>query len=282
MKKILVPTDFSELAGYAVEVAYNIAKTCGTELVLLHVVEAPTSSSFSVDGEAKGPSFADNLYTIEMVKRARNQIQELIGNPDFQDVEMFGDIKIGNAYHGIKSIVADLDVDLVVMGTSGASGLEEILVGSTTEKVVRYAKCPVLSIHKKQEQFKYKDIVFATSSNDQESGIVDVIKLIQKTYGSTIHVLRVNTPNSFQRDKKTLQDMEEMIKRYGLENYTINIYNDVTEEEGIIYFSESKHADLIALATHGRTGLAHLISGSIAEDVVNHANRPVLTYVTQK
>ncbi|NJO03488.1 MAG: universal stress protein [Bacteroidia bacterium] len=63
-----------------------------------------------------------------------------------------------------------------------------------------------------------------------------------------------------------------------MENYSFHIYNELNEENGIIYFAEDMHADLIAVITHQRTGLAHLISGSIAEDVVNHANRPVLTF----
>jgi nucleotide-binding universal stress UspA family protein len=55
----------------------------------------------------------------------------------------------------------------------------------------------------------------------------------------------------------------------------------VTEEEGIIYFADSINADLIALATHGRTGFAHVLAGSIAEEVVSHSKRPVLTFVTK-
>jgi nucleotide-binding universal stress UspA family protein len=64
-----------------------------------------------------------------------------------------------------------------------------------------------------------------------------------------------------------------------LKNFTINLFSDNTEEEGIVYFAEQVDADLIAMATHGRTGFAHVISGSIAEDVVSHSKRPVLTFV---
>jgi nucleotide-binding universal stress UspA family protein len=67
-----------------------------------------------------------------------------------------------------------------------------------------------------------------------------------------------------------------------LKNYTINIFNDLSEEEGVIYFADSIHADMIAMATHGRTGFAHVLAGSIAEDVVNHSKRPVLTFVVKK
>jgi nucleotide-binding universal stress UspA family protein len=75
--------------------------------------------------------------------------------------------------------------------------------------------------------------------------------------------------------------MEEFAKKLKLTNYTINVFNDVSEEEGIIYFAESINADMIAMATHGRTGFAHVLAGSIAEDVVSHSKRPVLTFVTK-
>jgi nucleotide-binding universal stress UspA family protein len=75
--------------------------------------------------------------------------------------------------------------------------------------------------------------------------------------------------------------METFAKKLKLENYTLNIFNDYSEEEGIIRFSESINADMIAMATHGRKGFAHVLVGSIAEDVVNHAKRPVLTFVTK-
>ena len=68
------------------------------------------------------------------------------------------------------------------------------------------------------------------------------------------------------------------VKENNISNYTLNIYNDKVEEDGIIFFAQDIDADLIAIATHGHTGLVHLLSGSIAEDVVNHAKRPVWTF----
>ena len=104
----------------------------------------------------------------------------------------------------------------------------------------------------------------------------------QKMYNAKIHLVRVNTPGDFQRDRIAKDYMDKFAKKLGLKNYTINVYNDLTEEEGIIYFAESINADMIAMATHGRTGFAHVLAGSIAEEVVNHAKRPVLTYVIKK
>jgi nucleotide-binding universal stress UspA family protein len=100
-------------------------------------------------------------------------------------------------------------------------------------------------------------------------------------YDSTIHLVRINTPGNFQRDAVVIKYMQDFAKKLQLKNYTINIFNDLTEEEGIIYFADSIDADLIAMATHGRKGFAHVLAGSIAEEVVSHSKRPVLTFVTK-
>jgi nucleotide-binding universal stress UspA family protein len=75
--------------------------------------------------------------------------------------------------------------------------------------------------------------------------------------------------------------MQKFAKTLGLKNYTINVFNDLQVEEGIIRFADEVNADLIGMATHGRTGFAHVIAGSVAEDVVSHAKRPVLTFVVK-
>lgn len=100
-------------------------------------------------------------------------------------------------------------------------------------------------------------------------------------YGSTIHVVRINTPMNFRPDTETKGIMQSFVNKIKLKNYTLNGFNDYSEEEGIVHFASSINADLIAMSTHGRTGFAHVLVGSIAEDVANHSKRPVLTYVTK-
>ncbi len=75
-----------------------------------------------------------------------------------------------------------------------------------------------------------------------------------------------------------MANANSFILENNITNYTIDIYNDKVEEDGIIFFAQDIGADLIAMATHGRSGLLHLLSGSIAEDIVNHAKRPVWTF----
>ena len=181
----------------------------------------------------------------------------------------------------MRDIITEQKVDLVVMGTAGHSKLEEMIIGTNTEKVVRHAKCPVLTVHKKPATSDFKDIVYATSMSKDEEIFSRIVRTTQQMYNSTVHLVRINTPGNFQRDAVVKKYMQDFAKKLQLKNYTINIFNDLTEEEGIIYFAESINADMIAMATHGRTGFAHVLAGSIAEEVVSHSKRPVLTFVTK-
>lgn len=281
MKKILVPTDFSKISINAVEVAVEIAKKSNAEITLLHVVEEASSSSFSVTGEWQKEGWADKLYTIKLLEKSKAQLEKLVLDPRFSDVKITGELRIGNAFHGMRTIITEHKVDLVVMGTSGRSGAVDSVIGTNTERVVRHAKCPVLSINKKPSKVNFKNIVYATAMHKDEEVFSRMVKKTQQLYNSTVHLVRINTPGDFQRDYVVKDYMEKFAKKLGLKNYTINVFNDVTEEDGIIYFAETIDADMIAMATHGRTGFAHVLAGSIAEDVVSHAKRPVLTFVVK-
>jgi nucleotide-binding universal stress UspA family protein len=282
MKKILVPTDFSKTSVTALEVAAEIAKKSGAEITLLHVVEEATPDSYNITGEWQtNEDWSDKLFTLKLLEKAKGQLEKLVLDPRFSSVKVNGELRLGNAFHGMRTIIAEHKVDLVVMGTRGKSKLEEMIIGSNTERIVRHSRCPVLSVHKKPAKVDFKNIVYATAMHKDEEVFTKIIKRTQQLYDSTIHLVRVNTPGDFQRDYVVREYMEKFAKKLGLKNYTINIFNDISEEEGIIYFAESIDADLIAMATHGRTGFAHVMAGSIAEDVVGHAKRPVLTFVVK-
>lgn len=282
MKKILVPTDFSKISIGALEVAAEIAKKSNAELTLLHVVEQASSSSFSVTGEWRKEDWADRLYTIKLLEKSKAQLEKLVMDPRFEEIKITGELRVGNAFHGMRTIITENKVDLVVMGTHGRAGAVETIIGTNTERVVRHAKCPVLSINKKPSRVDFKNIVYATAMHKDEEIFSRMVKKTQQLYNSTVHLVRINTPGDFQRDYVVKDYMEKFAKKLGLKNYTINVFNDITEEDGIIYFAETIDADLIAMATHGRTGFAHVLAGSIAEDVVGHAKRPVLTFVVKR
>ena len=138
MKKILVPTDFSKTANMATDVAFEIAKKSGASIVLLHVIEEATgSSSFSVEGQVAYSSGQDKLFMIKLIEKAKSQMEKIVKDPRYTDVKVDGELRIGNAFHGMRTIITEHKVDLVVMGTAGKSLVTEMLIGSNTEKVIR-------------------------------------------------------------------------------------------------------------------------------------------------
>jgi nucleotide-binding universal stress UspA family protein len=281
MKKILVPVDFSKTSITAFEVAYDIAKKDGADIIALHIVEEATPDSYRITGEWQKGDWEDRLFTYRLLEKAKKQLESFVQTPKFNDVKIIGELRLGNPFHGMNAIITEHKVDLVVMGTRGHTKLEEMVIGTNTEKVVRHSHCPVLTVHKKPATTEFKNIVYATAMSKDEEVSSRIVKRAQSLYNSTIHLVRINTPGDFQRDRVVKDYMNKFAKSLGLKNFTINVYNDISEEEGIIYFADSIDADMIAMATHGRTGFAHVMAGSIAEDVVGHAKRPVLTFVVK-
>src|SRR5688572_19515407 len=86
------------------------------------------------------------------------------------------ELRLGTPFHGMRTIITEQKVDLVVMGTAGHTKLEEMIIGTNTEKVVRHAQCPVLTIHKKPSRTDFKNIVYATSMSEDEEIFSRVVK----------------------------------------------------------------------------------------------------------
>lgn len=266
------------------DLACQIAQKTKSELVVLHVLDytglfdfSAGSSAYPLMGNASGLDI-DQKFLELLYANAEEKCEQFLKAYKREGLEIKKKIKIGSAFHYITEEIDDKKINLVIMGSKGSGGLEEILIGSNTEKVVRHSKCPVLTVKSKKQIEDIKDIVFATSFKEQDSHVAEELKKLQEIFKAKLHLVRVNTPTNFETNRNINALSSRFIRENNISNYTINIYNDKVEEDGIIFFAQDIDADLIALATHGRSGLVHLLSGSIAEDIVNHAKRPVWTF----
>ena len=276
MKKILVPTDFSKHAGYALDAAVDLATKTGAEIILLHVVEGFTSGSFATMG-GMPEDLSEEVFIRKLMEKGQQDLQSLVSKEKYQGVTITPTVQIGNAYTSIAKDILENDADMVVMGSQGTSGYEEVFIGSNTEKVVRRASCPVITIKNPVDFDQVNDIAYAADFIDSESNVIDALKALQNTLNAKLHLVKIDTPGTFESSRVIKSRIKDFVRKHQLENYTVEVYNEYTEEDGIIYFADDIDADLIALTTRGRTGLIHLLSGSVAEDVVNHAQRPVWT-----
>jgi nucleotide-binding universal stress UspA family protein len=189
-------------------------------------------------------------------------------------------LKVGNVFTHISEIITSYDFDLIVMGTQGVSGIEEMVIGSNTEKVVRTANCPVLAIRRCKENFDIKNLVIATDLENISGEFLGKINELQQVFGFNIHIVYINTPGNFRASSYIDAKLEEIQKKHLIENATLNTYNALDEEQGIREFAKKMKADVIAMTTHGRKGLASIMWGSISEDLVNQSVIPVMTFRT--
>ncbi len=272
MKKILLPTDFSDQAEYALKVAATIARHNDATIYLMHMLELP-SHFLSGDTNLNVPE------QLLFMKIAHERFEKTMEQDFMKDINVEITVETHKAFDGITQAIRQHDIDLVVMGSSGVSGIKEMFIGSNTEKVVRTADAPVLVIKNAIDEFNVDNFVFASDfTNDQKLVFEQAIDFAN-IFNATLHLLFVNTPNRFVTTAAAEKKMKDFIVGFkDLKKYELHIYNDDTIERGILNFSESIDADLIGMSTHGRQGLAHFFNGSISEDLVNHALRPVITF----
>jgi nucleotide-binding universal stress UspA family protein len=283
MTKILVPFDFSEHAQYALDFSTAMAsKFDNVHLEVLHVMEIPASSTMgTMGGGEMMPDMGNQIFFIELMDRRKSQIEELREKYKSASFKFSAKIKLGDAFKNISASINEENPDLVIMGSKGASGMEEVLIGSNTEKVVRTATCPVITIKSAVDPQDLKKIVFASDFRENNDEVANRIKRLQELLGAQLYFVLVNTPGNFETSRESIKRIQAFSAKYDFSNVTAEIYNSSSEEAGIIEFAEDVKANLIAMVTHGRTGFLHLITGSIAEDVVNHAKRPVWTFKTK-
>lgn len=277
MKNILVPTDFSVEAQNALKVAVDMAKTFDGNVTLLNVIDAPAAGDFSTQGGLIEANTMDAIFTFKLIERMKSNLADMI-KPYGDDSPISIEMALGDLIEMVNERIATNNIDLVLMGTQGADGMQEVMIGSNAEKVVRTSKCPVLTIKSTSIYAHPNNIVFASDFSENYDKVAPKLIAFQKAYNATVHLLFVNTPNRFELSSESNKRMADFGCKYGLENFTINVYNHRDEEDGILEFTEANNYDLISVATHSRRGIAHLLSGSIAEGVVNHSNKPVLKF----
>ncbi|MBQ4819672.1 universal stress protein [Aquimarina sp. MMG016] len=277
MKKILVPVDFSENSEYALQAAAKIAKQQNAEIVVLHML----GLSESILTKDEGQEAAEALY---YMKLAEKRFGTFLDKDYLKGIKVSETVQNYKIFSEINDVANEHDIDLIVMGSHGVSGLiEEVFIGSNTEKVVRTSDIPVLVIKNQLEDFKIKEVVFACDFKIENIRPYHNAMKLFEVFDANVHLLYVNLPGDRFRNTK---QMEERVKEFLFKADSGNLgmhdrvvyYNDYTVESGVFNYSNEIDADLIAIPTHGRRGLAHFFSGSIGEDIANHANKPVITF----
>jgi nucleotide-binding universal stress UspA family protein len=272
MKRILVPTDFSEHAEYALKVAAQIARKNNAELFIINLLDLPSHIGDAVTGGVNIPE------VMLFLKRTNERLDELKADYEDEWLSITTAARIGRTFDEIVTYSKEQNIDLIVMGSHGTSGYKELMIGSNTEKVVRYSNVPVLVIKNEIEVFEPENFVFASDFSDEIKKPFESLVKFAKIFDAHLNLVMINTPNSFKSTLVSEKIMNDFIKGVDIGKHSLHIYNDTNVENGILNYANKVDADLIGMCTHGRTGFAHFFNGSISEDLVNHAVRPVITF----
>lgn len=271
MKKIIVPIDFSEYSAYALETASILAKRNDAELLALHMLEID-------QGRVTDSINEHNEKMVFFLKLAEKKFDEFLSKDFLQGINVTPIVKHFKVFSEVAEVAEEHDADMIVMGSHGTSGLSEIFVGSNTERVVRHSEIPVLVVKQKPTKLNFDLVTFASDFTDEM--VEPYIKARQLF--EDIKLIYVNVPGeSFKSSAEMESTVANFLKTAEGNLAKINdvhYTSDYTVEKGILNASNLLGADLIIVPTHGRTGLAHFFTGSVSEDIANHAALPVMTF----
>lgn len=273
MKRILVPVDFSEQSENALRTAASFAKQFKFELVIVHMLEF---SNAIISGSSHSAQ-----ETVFYLKLTEKRFNSFLDKDYLKDIEITPVIKHYKVFSELNELSKEEKIDLIIMGSQGASGMKELLVGSNTQKVIRHSEIPILVI-KDKPILKFESSIFACDFSNESISAYKRARFFANSINCKMKIVYVNTPS---KSFKSSDEMRETVKVFFKKANTRADYiddvayiSDYSVEAGILNFAEKHNADIIAMATHGRKGFAHFFDGSITEDVANHSLLPVLSF----
>lgn len=276
---VLIPTDGSEGIERAVAHGLALADRCGATVHALSVVGGLTEE---LSTDASLPESVRESRT----EAAHQATADVRAQASVHDVAVVETVLEGTPAREIVSY-ADERTDLIAMGTHGRTGLSRYLVGSVTTSVVRTASVPVLTarLTDPPRSTSYTDVLIATDGTDGSTSAIEHAIALARRHDATLHALYVvDTKYGISAPVRSVleQDGERAVSAVtaAAEPAGVSTVERVATgvpHREILSAIEEHDVDLLALGTHGRTGLDRLVLGSVAERLIRTAEIPVLT-----
>lgn len=263
MKKILVPTDFSQHAENALSYAIGIANRFGSKITLLHTYKVRSTAGMlvSLDRYMKEDADVDLTSSLEKAKA------QLMNGASIEGVVIKAD-----AIDAIANKADKQGYDLIVMGTQGASGLAEVFLGSTTNGVIRHSKTPVLAIPEGCQFLAFRSIVLAMDSKEVQSDqILKILVDLVKGYEAKLSVYhKVEGPDDQGVDAALSYWLD------GIEHANHFDFSKDSVNESLTQFMEEYEGDLLCMIRHKRGFLASLFHQSVTRKEAFTSKVPLL------
>jgi nucleotide-binding universal stress UspA family protein len=303
IETMLVPTDFSEESQKAIAYARALLNHFPATVHLVYVHD--------IDFAYAVPALmgsAPLLSSEDVERHLRKDLDKLAKKLELPGSVAERHVRTGRAYREICGLASEIGAELIVIATHGRTGLKRLMLGSTAERVVQHAPCPVLVVREREREFvetgKGKEaalyigkvLVPLDFSDSSREGLLYAISFAKRFGASLIllHAIQVmpfipaNGPAAHERipapgviERSARLRARKFLKQVDFAGvkYKMEIQSGTPAHE-ICRFAENANVELIITATHGQTGLAHVLIGSTAEHVVRYAHSPVLVVPT--
>jgi len=273
MKKLLIPIDFSAYSECASKAGVFYARQMNAKLYLLHVIFGPMDwESTSVESQQEHPEIEGHLV------EAQIKLEKFSSDAIFQGMEVYTHVGVGVAYNEILRFAGNHHIDMIVMGAHGLGESHAKFIGSTAQRVVRSANCPVLSIKRNFESKPIKTILFPSDFKEDVRPAFEHVKNIADEMKAQINLLYINTPENFADNESMMEKMKNISNGQNGFRFHQFIYNDFDKEKGILHFTKDHKADMIVMVTHCRKAKPCYQLG-ITETLLFHAEVPVMSIV---
>lgn len=271
--KVMIPVDFSPVSVKAMELVAQLAEKAAIEAHLVHVIQV-NEAEWAGNAEASDTLDQEGLqHQIQQASQQLEKLQESLSYPSQ------GRVLFGGLTTGLINYAAAYKPDLILMGTRGADGLLEKISGSEAQQIVRHAQVPVITVHEYASLTPLKNLLWvADFGAEQHTNKNTLLPLLQKLFGAKLHLLRIVKPADEAQAEAILKQMKDFAVQHDLENYELHLHRDYKVPQGVRHFNQATEMDLVIIGTHGRNSISQLFYGSIAETLVNHCIRPLITY----
>ncbi|MCS6991222.1 MAG: universal stress protein [Chitinophagales bacterium] len=281
VKRVLVPTDFSEISLHALEYAAHLARIEDAEIVLLHVVESYPQNT--------GLDFRFDLT--EIIERGiQDKFREIQQqNPSLAGVRLRSQVTVGKIYSEIDRIAAEEQVRLIVMGTHGVSGITNIgkyIIGSNAYRTIQNAPCPIITLRQRPPSFAIRKLLVPLDSTPESTQKIDVAIRWARYFKAKIQLLAITA--FFEelvvdvRDvTRRVHEVEKQLNELGLD-YDAHIVRHTAPSESVLEFAEKTQSDLIIIVTGQESALSELLFGSSARNIISESPVPVMSINIKK
>jgi nucleotide-binding universal stress UspA family protein len=289
IQKILFPTDFSDISSAALGHALMLAHCFDAALTMLHAA--------SSNETAKDLRFPEvNPAADEFEDTLADQLAQIIG------AEPSRKLRLERVVHHNQDPIQEIcnfsssnNIDLIIMGTHGRTGLRHLLSGSVAENVVRHASCPVMTVRACKEPAEvapYFDILVPVDFSPYSQKALRYGRTLAQAFEANLHLLHVLDqpihPAHYglgddllmrlnpEVQRRSQEEMERLVSQLGAEVKCQTHVREGRAYSEIVRFVQEEECDLVVMGTHGLSGLEHFLLGGTTEKVMRHASCPVL------